>query len=98
MCQFLATLTVGKSNFQMVDFRHFSVFLIIFRAACNIDTPGSVQNHSELFSAKHRGPGGSERRVHMCERVPNRSLAGRAARWFFRISGTHPKSGIPDPK
>ena len=43
----------------LIDFHYFSLFLIIFRAVCNIDTPGSVQNRSELFAAKHRGPGGS---------------------------------------
>lgn len=82
VCQFLATLTVGKSNFQTVDFRHFSLFLIIFRSICNIDTPASVQNRSELFAAKIRGPGWAEREVHMCETPPDRSLAGGAARGF----------------
>ena len=69
----------------LIDFHYFSLFLIIFRAVCNIDTPGSVQNRSELFAAKHRGPGGSEKAVHMCETLQicdYRSLAGGAARGF----------------
>ena len=69
----------------LVVFRYFSLFLIIFRAVCNIDTPGSVQNRSELFSAKIRQPVAPEKAVHMCETLQicdYRSLAGGAARGF----------------
>ena len=82
MCQFLATLTVGKSKNS--EARFWSIFVIFdhFSICCNIDTPASVQNRSELFAAKIRGPGWAEREVHMCETPPDRSLAGGAARGF----------------
>ena len=69
----------------LVDFRYFSLFLIIFRAVCAMNTRGSAQNRSELFSAKIRQPVAPEKAVHMCETLQicgYRSLAGGAARGF----------------
>ena len=62
--------------FQSADFgRNCSIF-VIFRYFWIVDIPECVQNRSELFAAKIRGPVGVERAVHMCPNRQYRSPAG----------------------
>ena len=82
-CQKSATFTVRNPIFS--DGRFWSIF-VTFRYFSIVGTPGSVQNRSELFATKVRGPVGVEREVHMCPNRPNRSLERGATRAFFKFS------------
>ena len=73
VCKFLANFTVRNSIFS--EGRFWSI-LVTFRYFSIVDTRGSVQNRSELFAAKIRGPVGVERPVHMCANRQYLSHAG----------------------
>ena len=62
--------------FQSADFGRNCSSFVIFRYFWIVDIPECVQNRSELFAAKIRGPVGVERAVHMCPNRQYRSPAG----------------------
>ena len=62
--------------FQSADFDRNCLIFVIFRYFWIVDIPECVQNRSELFAAKIRGPVGVERAVHLCPNRQYRSPAG----------------------
>ena len=85
VCQFAATLTVGKSKNSEGRFSSFFVIFDHFSSCLQHRHSGKRSKSFRIVCGKTEDSVGSERAVHMCERGPNRSLAGGAARRFFEF-------------